>query len=110
MNDAITTDQWRSYPTRARTDGDSASVIDEAVEVLTALRSPMFSGDAGAELHALMSLIAHAKQRLACVVADARDQQHTWGEIAGQLGCSRLSAIVRYAPRSKKRRRPLEPD
>ncbi|HVC71293.1 MAG TPA: hypothetical protein VNC61_13645 [Acidimicrobiales bacterium] len=110
MSDAMTTDPWRPYPTRPRTDGDSASVLDEAVETLTTLRSPLSSGDAGAELHALVSLIAHAKGRLAFVVADARDQEHTWGEIARQLGCSRLSAVVRYAPQSKNRRRPLDPD
>ncbi len=106
----MTTDPRRLYPTRAQADRDSASVLDEAVETLTTLRSPLHSGDAGAELHTLVSLIAHAKGRLASVVADARDQEHTWGEIARQLGCNRLSAIVRYAPNSKKRRRPLDPD
>jgi hypothetical protein len=106
----MNTDPWRLYPTRAKTDGDSASVLDEAVETLMTLRSPMLSGDAGAELHALVSLIDQAKRELASVVADARDQEHTWAEIARQLGCSRLSAIVRYAPNSKNRRRPLDPD
>jgi hypothetical protein len=106
----MTTDRWRLYPTRARTDDDSASVLDEAVETLTLLRSPMSSGDAGAELHALVSLIAHAQRRLASVVADARDQEHTWGEIARQLGCGRLSAMARYALNSKNRRRPLDSD
>lgn len=110
MNDIVSTDPRRIYPPRARADDDSASVLDEAVETLTVLRSPMYSGDAGAELHALVSLIAHAKERLASVVADARDQEHTWAEIARQLGCRRLSAIARYAPNSKNRRRPLDPD
>jgi len=106
----VNEDPRRIYPIRARADDDSAAVLDEAVETLTTFRSPLYSGDAGAELHALVSLIAHAKSRLASVVADARDQEHTWGEIAHQLGCSRLSAIARYAPNSKKRRRPLDPD
>ena len=106
----MNTDPRRLYPTQARADDDSASVLDEALETLIALRSPLYSGDAGAELHALVSLIAHAKERLASVVADARDQEHTWREIARQLGCSRLSAMVRHAPNSKKRRRPLDPD
>jgi len=104
------TDARRIYPPRARADDDSASVVNEAIERLIVLRSPLYSGDAGAELHALVSLIAHAKKRLASVVTDARDQEHTWGEIARQLGCNRLSAIVRYAPHSKNRRRPLDPD
>lgn len=104
------TDPWRVYPTRVLTDDDSACVLDEAVEDLLVLRSPMYCGDAGAELHALVSLIAQAKKRLAYVVADARDQEHSWAEIARQLGRSRLSTIARYAPSSKKRRRPLDPD
>lgn len=104
------TDARRIYPPRARADDDSASVVNEAIERLVVLRSPLYSGDAGAELHALVSLIAHAKKRLASVVTDARDQEHTWGEIARQLGCNWLSAIVRYAPHSKNRRRPLDPD
>ena len=106
----MNTDPRRLYPPRPRADDDSASVLDDAVETLIVLRSPLYSGDAGAELHALVSLIAHAKGRLASVVADARDQEHTWGEIARQLGRSRLSAMARYAPNSKKRRRPLDPD
>jgi hypothetical protein len=106
----VNTDPRRLYPPQARAGYDSASVLDEAVDTLIALRSPLYSGDAGAELHALVSLIAHAKGRLAYIVADARDQEHTWGEIARQLGCSRLSAMARYAPNSKKRRRPLDPD
>lgn len=110
MNDVMNTDPRRLYPTRARADDDSASVLDEAVETLTALRSPMLCGDPGAELHTLVSLIAHAKGRLASVVADARDQEHTWGEIARQLGCSRLGAVARYAPNSQNRRRPIDPD
>ena len=107
---SITTDPWRHYPLRALTDDDSACVLDEAIEDLLVLRSPLYSGDAGAELHALVSLIAQAEGRLASVVADARDQEHSWAEIAHQLGRSRLGAIARYAPNSKRRRRPIDPD
>ena len=108
--DVVNTDPRRIYQPRARADDDSACVLDEALETLTALRSPLYSGDAGAELLALVSLIAHAKGRRASVVTDTRDQEHTWGEIARQLGCNRLSAMVRYGPNSKRRRRPLDPD
>ena len=51
-------DPRRGYPARPLMDECSAAVLDEAVFNLTALRSPMLVGDAGAELHALVSLAA----------------------------------------------------
>ena len=45
----MTADPWRVYPTEALADDDSACVLDDAVETLVVLRSPMSSGDAGAE-------------------------------------------------------------
>jgi len=61
-------------------------------------------------LHALTSLIAEAQSRLPRVVADARDQQHTWTAIAQQIGVTRLRALARYGGRTAKRRTPLGPD
>ena len=78
-------DPRRPYPPRPMLDDDSADVLDQAVAALVALRAPMHFGDAGADLHAIVSLIAEARDRLPRTVADARDQQHTWTEIARQL-------------------------
>jgi len=67
-------DPRRFPPPIAVVDDDSAAVLDDAVSSLVVLRSPMFSGDALAEMHALTSLAAQIHTRLPRVVADARDQ------------------------------------
>jgi len=102
-------DPRRPYPPRPMLDDDSADVLDQAVAALVALRAPMHFGDAGADLHAVVSLIAEARDRLPRTVADARDQQHTWTEIARQLGVSRLHVLARFGGRTARRRTPLEP-
>jgi len=66
-------DPHRRYPARRVLGDDSARLLDEAVDTLVILRAPMHHGDAGAELHALASLIAKADSRLGPVVANARD-------------------------------------
>jgi hypothetical protein len=99
-----------AYPTHAMVGEDSAGLLDEAVHALVILRAPMHHGDAGADLHALASLIAEANSRIPRVVADARDQLHTWTEIANQLGVSRLVALARYWGRTARWRTPLDPD
>ena len=105
-----TTDPWRFPPPIAVVDDDSAAVLDDAVSSLVVLRSPMFSGDALAEIHALSSLAAQIDARLPRIVADARDQGHTWGEITGQLECGMARTLLRHAGRIRSRRTPLEPD
>jgi len=105
-----TLDPRRRYPTRPVIDEDSARLVDEMTDTLIIMRAPMHHGDAGAELHALTSLIAEAKTRLPHVVADCRDQQHRWTDIAQQLQISRLHAIARYGGRTNKRRTPLNAD
>jgi hypothetical protein len=70
----------------------------------------MYHDDALAELHALASLTLEANRRLPQVVTDARDQQHSWSEIAGQLGQRRLAVMARHAGRTAKRRTPPDPD
>jgi hypothetical protein len=105
-----TTDPWRFPPPIAVVDDDSAAVLDDAVLSLVVLRSPMLSGDALAELHALSSLAAQIGARLPRIVADARDQGHTWGEITGQLDCGLARTLLRHAGRTRSRRTPLEPD
>ena len=103
-------DPRRAYPTRPVTDDHSATVLHDAVHTLTMLRAPMHEGDACAALHAVVSLIDQARAALPKLVVDARDQDHTWAEIAGELGITRTAAIIRYAGRTTTRRTPLDRD
>jgi len=103
-------DPRRFPPPTAVVDDDSAAVLDDAVSSLVVLRSPMMSGDALAEMHALTSLAAQIRTRIPRIVADARDQGHTWGEITGQLDCGMARTLLRHAGRTRSRRTPLDPD
>ena len=89
---------------------DTERVIDDAIETLGTLRSLPWLGDAGATLHLLTSLIAQAQHRLPRAVADARDQNYSWAQIADLLGVTRASAWQHYAGRTPHHRTPLEPD
>ena len=81
-----------------RTDEDSAAVLDEAIEVLSRLRTPYWLGDTGVRLHALASLTAQAERLLPQAIHDARDQGLTWAEIAQLLNISPASARRRSRP------------
>jgi len=83
-----TVDPRRRYPDRPVTDDESDAVLIVAVNDLIMLRSPMWHGDAGAVLHALASLNAQINAWLPDAIADARDQDYTWAEIAGHLGAN----------------------
>jgi hypothetical protein len=61
-------------------------------------------------VHFLASLIAEAQHRLPLAVADARDQDYSWAQIADLLGVTRASAWQRYAGRTRHHRTPLDPD
>ena len=89
-------DPRRAHRRHAVVDEASAAVLDEATVTLTLLRSPMRLGDHLAELHALMSLRAQIDARLSTVVAAARDQDHRWTDIAGQLAMTPDAARRRY--------------
>ena len=75
---------------------------------LGTLRSMGWVGDAGVDLHLLTSLIEEATKRLPRAVADARDQDLSWAEIADLLGVTRASAWQRYAGRTNDNRTPVE--
>ena len=95
-------DPWTSsYPGHAVIDDDSAVILDGAAVELTLLRSPMHLGDCLADLHALVSLLAQIHAWLPLVVAGARDQGHTWNDIARQLGVTPAAARRRYRPHVK---------
>jgi len=93
-------------PAPPATGDDSAAVLAEAVSSLSVLRFPLSLGDATAELHALASLVAQATARIPGAVADARDQDHTWEEIASCLGMSPATARRRFAAHARTRPRP----
>lgn len=89
---------------------DSELVLDAAIESLGNVRGMGYNGDAATTLHLLSSLIAQAQQRLPRAVADARDQDCSWAEIADLLGVTRASAWQRFAGRTPANRTPLNPD
>ncbi len=90
-------DPWTTtHPDRPVTDDVSAAILDAAVTLLTLLRSPLSLGDALAELHAMVSLLAELQIALPATVAAARDQDHTWHDIAHQLQITPASARRRY--------------
>ena len=92
------------------TGDDTKRILDAAIETLGTIRNLPWLGDAGATLHLLTSLIAETEQRLPRAVADARDQEYSWAEIADLLGVTRASAWQRYAGRTTNQRTPLDPD
>ncbi len=89
---------------------DSERILEDAIATLGTLRGLEWLGDAGATLHLLASLIAEAEHRLPRAVADARDQDYSWAQIADLLGVTRASAWQHYAGRTAHRRTPLDPD
>jgi hypothetical protein len=92
------------------TGADSEAVLDAAIASLGTLRGLEWVGDAGATLHLVASLFAEARSRVPRAVADARDQEYSWAQIADLLGVTRASVWQRYAGRTTKDRTPLEPD
>ena len=96
----------RDHYIEPATGPDSEHVIDDAIASLGTLRNLPWLGDAGATLHLLVSLIHQAEQRLPTAVADARDQDFTWAQIADLLGVTRASAWQRYARHTTTNRTP----
>jgi len=100
----------RAHYIEPATGPDSKTVIDEAIRSLGTLRGLEWVGDAGVTLHLLASLIHQAEQQLPRAVADARDQDYSWAQIADLLGVTRASAWQRYASHTTTNRTPLDPD
>ena len=91
------TDPRQDHSAIPYTDGDTIALVDQALESLVLLRSPMELGDAGATVSALVSLIAAANSRLPDAVGDARDQGYSWDDIASRLATTTPTARRRYA-------------
>ena len=83
-------------PPAPRVDDDSLTVLLEAIETLSRLRTSYWLGDAGVHLHALASLLAQAEQLLPQAIHDARDQELTWNDIGQLLNLHPDTAARRY--------------
>jgi len=90
----------RDHYVEPATGADTEVSLDAALEMLGTLRGLGHAGDAGVSLHLLVSLAAEAQVRLPHAVADARDQDYSWAQIADLLGVTRASAWQRYGPRA----------
>lgn len=107
----IFSDPCRNETAIPYTDDDSATLIGEAVTMLTIFRAPLALGDAGATVSVLVSLAAEATDQLHDAVADAHDQGYTWDEIADRLNTSATTARRRYSAYTAWRRtQPLDDD
>src|SRR3954462_8182837 len=102
-------EQRRDHYLAPATGADTERILDASIETL-GIRGLEWVGDAGVTLHLLASLTAEAERRLPRAVADARDQEYSWAQIADLLGVPRASAWQRYAGRTPKQRTPLDPD
>jgi len=100
----------RDHYIEPATGPDSERVLAEAIQSLGTLRDLPWLGDAGATLHLLVSLTQQAQQQLPTAVADARDQDYSWAEIADLLGVTRASAWQRYAGQTTTNRTPTTTD
>ncbi len=100
----------RDHYIEPATGADSERVLEAAIETLGTLRGLPWLGDAGATVHLLVSLIHQAQQQLPTAVADARDQEYSWAQIADLLGVTRASAWQRYAGKTTTNRTPTELD
>jgi hypothetical protein len=103
-------DPRRLHPDHVLVDDDSDQALELAVHHLELARSPLNQGDSALRVHVLVSLIAQAETLLADAVADARDQDHQWADIAAQLGVTADTARRRYSRHHRTRSVPLDPD
>lgn len=85
-----------THPDRPLVDEESATILRDAIEKLTLLRSPMALGDCLADLHAMVSLLAQLHACIPLSVAGARDQGYSWTEIAAQLEVTPATASRRH--------------
>jgi hypothetical protein len=85
-----------THPDHPVIDGETAVILEDATVELTAMRSPTALGDCLADLHAMVSLLGQLHEWLPVVIAGAKNQGHTWAEIASQLQVTPAAARRRY--------------
>jgi hypothetical protein len=100
----------RVHPDHVILDDDSTQIIETAIYQLGVCRSPMGHDDPMLRVHTLATLIAGADALLADAVADARDQDYPWADIAQQLGVTADTARRRYSQHHRTRRLPIDVD
>jgi len=103
-------DPRRAHHDQVVLDDDTLQIIEAAVYQLSIFRSPMSLGDGLLRVHALASLSAQADALLADAIADARDQDHPWSDIAQQLDITAHTARRRYSHHHRTRSLPIETD
>ena len=91
-------------------DDEVGVVVHDAICTLALLFAQHHDTRAAADLEAVTALIRHARRRLPHIVADARDQDTSWAEIAARLHLSRLGAMARYGHHARTRPQPLNLD
>ena len=107
---SIAADPRRCFPAHPLADDDSEAVVAFAVSDLVLLRSPMWSGDAGAVLHALASLAAEIQNWMPDAVADAHGRGYSWSQIAHLIGVEPATARRRFAGHVRTWRPMTDPD
>jgi len=103
-------DPRRSHPSVPLVDEDSEAAVGLAVADLVTMRSPMWSGDAGAVLHALASLAAEIERWMPDAVADAHSRAYSWSEIAALIGVAPATARRRFDAHVRTWRPMTDPD
>jgi hypothetical protein len=91
-------------------DDEIADVIDDALDALQTLLGTDHDTHAATELAAAAQLISYVHHRLPDLVAEARDQDMSWVEIARQLGLTRLGTMARYGHHARTRPQPITLD
>ena len=101
--DSVPIDQLPVQSAAPYSDEESRLLLDRLVAALIDLRFPLCRHDATARLHVLASLQADIHGRLAGVIADARDQDYSWNQIAVSLGTNPAAVRRRVARTSQHR-------
>ena len=93
---SIPVDRLPVPPAPPRVDDENRVLLDRLIDALVDLRFPLSRHDATARLHVLASLAADVHARIPDLIADARDPDYTWAQIATSLATSPAAARRRH--------------